>query len=111
MSLTTKDQDVLADVIAKAVRQHVADRLGPIVDLVNHQRDRLKALEARPMIYREVWNPGVKYVPGDVETDGGQRWYCKAETQGRRPGGESSATYWRLCVRRGRDGTNQDTER
>jgi chitodextrinase len=105
MSLTKANQDIIADVIAEAVKQHVAVRLGPIVDLVNSQQARIKSLEARPpMVYKEIWSPATKYVPGDVVTDGGQMWYCKSETQGRRPGGESSATYWRLCVRRGSDG-------
>ena len=77
----------------------------PLLDVVVALKKRVAQLEARPpMTYREIWSPAVKYVPGDVVTSGNSMWYCKAESQGRRPGGEPSATLWRLCVRQGRDG-------
>ena len=106
MKITKANEDVIADVIAEAVRHHVAARLGPIVDLVNAQQERLESLESRPpsMRYREVWNASERYVPGDVCTYDGGMWFAKAESQGRKPGGDSSGSFWRLCVRRGAQG-------
>jgi hypothetical protein len=67
---------------------------------------RLGELEQRPAItYRELWQPGVEYKPGDAVTCDGSMWIALTPTSAR-PGAKdnSMAKSWRLAVKRGRDG-------
>jgi len=54
------------------------------------------------MIYRDVYQPGRKYMAGDCVTFGGSIWHCYADTSDRP--NEAGSSGWRLAVKRGRDG-------
>lgn len=103
MKMTKANEDAIADVIAEAVRHHVAARLGPIVDLVNAQQARIKELEQRPpsgIRYCGVYRPGETYQRGDFVTWGNQMWHAW-ETTHCKPG---ESRDWQLAVRKGADG-------
>jgi hypothetical protein len=51
--------------------------------------------------YRDVYDGATTYDAGDVVTDDGSLWLCKAATTTDRPG-QSSA--WKLICKRGKDG-------
>jgi hypothetical protein len=51
--------------------------------------------------YKDVYDAAVVYLQGDVVTDDGSLWLCKAATTTDRPG-QSSA--WKLICKRGKDG-------
>jgi len=51
--------------------------------------------------YRDVYDGATTYAAGDVVTDDGSLWLCKAATTTDRPG-QSSA--WKLICKRGKDG-------
>jgi len=51
--------------------------------------------------YKDVYDGATDYVRGDVVTDDGSLWLCKADTTTERPG-QSSA--WKLICKRGKDG-------
>jgi len=51
--------------------------------------------------YRDVFDAATTYVAGDVVTDDGSLWLCKAATTSDRPGTSSA---WKLICKRGKDG-------
>jgi hypothetical protein len=51
--------------------------------------------------YKDVYESGTEYVRGDLVTDDGSLWLCKAETTTDRPGRSAA---WRLICKRGKDG-------
>lgn len=51
--------------------------------------------------YKDVYDAAADYARGDVVTDDGSLWLCKADTTTDRPG-QSSA--WKLICKRGKDG-------
>lgn len=50
--------------------------------------------------YKDVYEQGATYAGGDVVTDDGSLWLCKAATTTDRPGRSSA---WRLICKRGKD--------
>jgi hypothetical protein len=56
------------------------------------------------MIYREVYQEGAEYQPGDTVTWGGSLWVAQRATNAKPDGPESG---WRLAVKRGRDGKDK----
>ncbi|PPC63917.1 phage portal protein [Pantoea sp. ICBG 1758] len=54
------------------------------------------------MIYRDVYQAGQTYYPGDCVTFGGSIWHCYEETDNRP--NDVGSTGWRLAVKKGRDG-------
>jgi hypothetical protein len=52
-------------------------------------------------VYRDIYEPGKAYAPGEMVTYAGALWIAKADTV-ERPG--DGATAWRLCAKKGRDG-------
>jgi len=50
--------------------------------------------------YKDVYEQGATYTGGDVVTDDGSLWLCKAATTTDRPGRSSA---WRLICKRGKD--------
>jgi len=58
------------------------------------------------MIYRDVYQAGQTYLPGDCVTFAGSIWHCYAETTDRP--NDVGSTGWRLAVKRGRDGRNRE---
>jgi hypothetical protein len=51
--------------------------------------------------YKDVYDAGADYARGDLVTDDGSLWLCKAETTTDRPGRSAA---WRLICKRGKDG-------
>ena len=51
--------------------------------------------------YKDVFDGGTTYDAGDVVTDDGSLWLCKAATTTDRPGTSSA---WKLICKRGKDG-------
>ena len=51
--------------------------------------------------YRDVYDAATDYTQGDVVTDDGSLWLCKASTTTDRPGTSSA---WKLICKRGKDG-------
>jgi len=51
--------------------------------------------------YRDVYDAAADYAQGDVVTDDGSLWLCKAATTTDRPGTSSA---WKLICKRGKDG-------
>ena len=51
--------------------------------------------------YRDVFDGATDYAAGDVVTDDGSLWLCKATTTTDRPGTSSA---WKLICKRGKDG-------
>jgi hypothetical protein len=51
--------------------------------------------------YRDVFDGATDYAAGDVVTDDGSLWLCKAATTNDRPGTSSA---WKLICKRGKDG-------
>jgi len=51
--------------------------------------------------YKDVFDIAGTYARGDVVTDDGSLWLCKAETTSDRPGTSSA---WKLICKRGKDG-------
>jgi len=51
--------------------------------------------------YKDVYDHGTTYTHGDLVTDDGSLWLCKAGTTTDRPGRSAA---WRLIVKRGKDG-------
>ena len=58
------------------------------------------------MIYRDVYQPGRKYYPGDCVTFAGSVWHCHEETADRP--NEAGSTGWKLAVKRGRDARSRE---
>ena len=58
------------------------------------------------MIYRDVYQAGQKYYPGDCVTFAGSIWHCFTETEDRP--NDVGSKGWRLAVKRGRDGRNRE---
>jgi len=50
--------------------------------------------------YKDVYDHGTTYTQGDLVTDDGSLWLCKAGTTTDRPGRSGA---WRLICKRGRD--------
>jgi len=65
-----------------------------------------KSFDLPVMIYRDVYQPGRKYVPGDCVTFAGSLWHCFEETSDRP--NEAGSAGWRLAVKRGRDGRSRE---
>ena len=91
----------------RPVTHGVLDRL--LEDLwrdVAQLRARVAELEARPkaLEYKGVWSPETTYQAGDVTTHQGSMWVAKIVSTGCRPGEATSADFWVLSVKRGRDG-------
>lgn len=58
-----------------------------------------------PMLLdRGVYSSEKAYDTGDVVSYGGSGWIAKADSQGKQPGTNEGAPYWRLAVKRGNDG-------
>ena len=55
------------------------------------------------MIFRQAWQEGLSYEPGDMVTCSGSMWHCNAATS-ERP--DDAVPAWTKAVRRGRDGRN-----
>jgi hypothetical protein len=53
--------------------------------------------------YKDVYDAGADYARGDLVTDDGSLWLCKAETTTDRPGRSAA---WKLICKRGKDGKN-----
>jgi hypothetical protein len=51
--------------------------------------------------YKDVYDAGATYTQGDLVTDDGSLWLCKAQETTDRPGRSAA---WRLIVKRGKDG-------
>ena len=51
--------------------------------------------------YRDVFDAATDYAKGDLVTDDGSLWLCKADTTSDRPGSSSA---WKLICKRGKDG-------
>jgi hypothetical protein len=51
--------------------------------------------------YKDVYDHAATYSQGDLVTDDGSLWLCKAQTTTDRPGRSMA---WRLIVKRGKDG-------
>ena len=80
------------------VEADLGDRIDAAHRVLDEQRRRLKAIEARPEVqYCGVWK-SQPYMPGSLVTDRGALWYCNAETEAR-PGGPNSG--WTLAVKSG----------
>ena len=54
--------------------------------------------------YKNIWKATEDYQRGDMVTFGGSVWHCDQDCQDKKPGLKSSADYWTLCVKKGRDG-------
>jgi len=65
-----------------------------------------RSFEVPVMIYRDVYQPGRKYYPGDCVTFAGSVWHCFEETSDRP--NEAGSAGWKLAVKRGRDGRNRE---
>jgi hypothetical protein len=62
-----------------------------------------KSFKVPVPLYRGVWQPAEQYEVGDMVTFGGSMWSCTADTNSR-PATEEGSQFWKLCVKRGRDG-------
>ena len=51
--------------------------------------------------YKDIYDAATTYTQGDLVTDDGSLWLCKAAATTDRPGRSSA---WRLIVKRGKDG-------
>ena len=66
---------------------------------VDELEARIATLEARPLRYEGVHEPGKQYAPGAFVTSGGSVWHCNEATTSR-PGDGGA---WTLAVKHGRD--------
>jgi hypothetical protein len=83
---------------ARAIITAACTVLGPHIQELYR---RIAELEAQPYLREAgVWDPGKAYGVGQVVTDHGSAWVCKAPTC-QRPG---DSDHWRLLAKRGRDG-------
>ena len=65
-----------------------------------------RSFDVPVMIYRDVYQPGRKYYPGDCVTFAGSVWHCFEETSDRP--NEAGSAGWKLAVKRGRDGRSRE---
>jgi hypothetical protein len=110
------DGAIFGQQIVDAVRGYISRELGPILQrlaavearpreesaAISELQKRLARVEDRPQLrYRNVFQEGQSYAPGDVVTWGGSMWHCNAPTTDKPGDGQS---VWTLAVKRGRDG-------
>jgi integrin beta 3 len=66
--------------------------------------DLVKSIKVPGIVYRDLWDAGIEYEPGDTVTWGGSMWTAKQAHRGMAPDGLNSKQYWALSVMRGRQG-------
>ena len=57
-----------------------------------------------PDYWQDFVAPVAENQRGDMVTFGGSVWHCDQDCLDKKPGLKSSADYWTLCVKKGRDG-------
>lgn len=62
------------------------------------------SLKLPMLLDRGVYTSEKAYEAGDVTSYGGSGWICKQDCQGKQPGTDAGADFWRLAVKRGNDG-------
>jgi hypothetical protein len=82
----------------------LAEAVASAIDVATKPlHDRILALEKKPSLeYQGTWQRAGEYFVGNLVTDRGSLWICKANRVQSRPGDDSLS--WTLCVKRGRDG-------
>lgn len=56
-------------------------------------------VKAPGFVYRNVYKADETYAAGDSVTHQGSMWMATADSQGRQPGTDDGAPFWRLCVK------------
>jgi hypothetical protein len=98
-TLRARAEAITADLLEAEGPQDMALILAAHVVAIE---DRIAALEASPLDYRGVWEPGT-YPPRSITSHGGSMWFTGEETKAK-PG---EGTPWKLAVKKGRDGKDK----
>lgn len=75
--------------------------------LIFARGDQRKEFSLAVPFHAGLWQVGKSYVPGANVTQKGSTWIAIEETHGAMPGEDGAgARVWRLCTKRGKDGSN-----
>ena len=86
--------DAIVGGIAPEVKKFVVEKFAEL-------GTKIADLERGQMKYLGVWQPGRAYTKGNVVTHDGSMFHCEYESTISKPG---DGEFWRLCVKRGKDG-------